>query len=124
MSALCDCHFVGLMALNPIRCVEVVLVISKLDTLDKPFGEHLLGDGHALDLSAIGNKELGCASCLKSLVHLTYSLSALQTQSVHRTTSVWLCIAAKDRQKHICLDIGLGKEPQSREEGDTIIGKL
>ena len=50
-----------LVAINLIRCREVVLVIGKLDALDQPFGEPLLGDGFAHDLSAIGDKELCCA---------------------------------------------------------------
>ena len=37
------------------------LVISKVNTLDQPFQEPLLGDGLAPDLSTIGDKELGCA---------------------------------------------------------------
>ena len=48
--SICDSHFAGLVALNPIRYGEVILVASVFDTLDQPFG-----DGLALDLSAIGH---------------------------------------------------------------------
>ena len=59
--SICDHHFVGLVARNLIRCGEAVFVISIFDALDQPFRESLLGDGLALDLSALGDKELGCA---------------------------------------------------------------
>ena len=59
--SICDYHFAGLVALNPIRCGGVVRVISEFDALDQLFGEPLFGDGLAPNLFAIGNKELGCA---------------------------------------------------------------
>ena len=48
------------MAVNPITCGEIVLIIGELYTLDLPIGEPLLGDGFAFDLSATGDKELCC----------------------------------------------------------------
>ena len=54
-------HVADLVALNPTRVGEVVLIISKLDTLDQPFGELLLGDWLAVEFSTISDKELCCS---------------------------------------------------------------
>ena len=85
----------GLVALNPIRCGKVILIISIFDTLTHHL-ESLLGDGLALDLSTVGDKELGCAILIDiagALQVQMYSLRALQTQSLRSIPSVWLCIA-------------------------------
>ena len=103
----------------------VVRVISEFDTLDQPFGEPLLGDWLALDLSTIGDKELGCAISNESTgaSHILIQCPADTDLAECRICLVVHCWH-KDGPRHVCLGTDLGKEPQSCEEGDTGIGKL
>ena len=82
------------------------MVVVVFDALDQPFGEHLLRDGLALNLSAIGDKELGFA-------FLPDFAGAFQTQeSVQRPTCLAVHGRHIDGSRHegLWVDLGMGMQ--------------